>query len=124
MKSSRLVLAVAGMLASSGVAHAITQVTPFVFANGSTFIACIATNGEKKAATIDITGYAEDGTLLGVRSDTCVLGDVPPGGSCYVLFNEDQDVSCKFDGPGKVRAYAEIMAWAGGRLVGTIPATK
>jgi hypothetical protein len=124
MNSSRLILALAGLLTSSSVAHAITQVTPFVFANGSTFIACIATNGEKKAMTIDNTGHAEDGTLLSVRSDTCVLGDVPPGGTCYVLFNEDQDVSCKFDGPGKMRAYAEIMEWAGGRLVGTIPATK
>jgi hypothetical protein len=128
MKSSLAVFAFAGLLSISGTAHAVEMVTPFVFANGSAngstvFVSCIATNGGKKPATIIISARDQAGNPVGARSNVCP-DEVPAGGTCYASFDENQGVSCRFEGPGKMRAHAEIMEWLGAELVGIVQATK
>jgi len=123
MKSSVVVLAVAGLLTISGTAHALSLITPYVFVNGSVFVACVATNGGKKPANIVITARNQAGGEVGARSLVCD-DEVAPGATCYATFGENEDVSCTVDGPDKMRAHAELMEWNGAKLVGIIQATK
>lgn len=124
MTPTRSVLVLALLLAIPSVGDAATLLVPLLYANNNTAVSCVATNFGTKPATVAITGRDEAGNEVGAVFDSCSLGATAPGAACVATFANNQDVSCSFDAPGKVRAVATLFDSSTFRLLSVTPATK
>ena len=116
----RSLLVLAALLAIPEVAGAATLIAPMVYASGSEYISCLATNSGTKPTRVTVTGRDMAGATVAAQFDVCTV-DVPPGGTCAASFGAS--VSCTFTSKGKLRAAVVLLDGLGHQL-GSTPATK